>query len=48
MATAKEVKLILEQATDGAENVKLVNENVKAVDERVKTMADGKQRLFIE
>ena len=48
MATAKEVKLILEQTTDGVGNVKLVNENVKAVDERVKTMADGKQRLFIE
>ena len=48
MATAKEVKLILEQTTDGVETVKLVNENVKAVDERVKIMADGKQSLFIK
>ena len=40
--------MILQQTMDEVENVKLVNENVKAVDERVKTMADGKQRLFIE
>ena len=48
MATAKEVKVILQQTIDGVENVKLVNDNVKAVDDRVKTIADGRQRLFIE
>ena len=48
MATAKDVKTILQQTTDGVENVKLVNVNVKAVDEMVKTMADGGQHLFSE
>ena len=48
MATAKDVKIILQQTMDGVENVKLVNDNVKAVDEMVKTMADGGPRLFIE
>ena len=48
MATAKDVKIILQQTMDGVENVKLVNDNVKAVDEMVKAMADGGQRLFID
>ena len=48
MATAKDVKTILQQTMDGVDNVKLVNDSVKAVDEMVKTMADGGQRLFIE
>ena len=48
MATAKEVKLILQQTVDGVENVKLVNDNVKAVDDRVKTIADGEHRRFGE
>ena len=42
------MELILQQTTDGVENVKLVNDNVKAVDDRVKTMANGGQRLFSE
>ena len=41
MATAKNVTIILQQTTDGVENVKLVNDGVKAVDDRVKAMADG-------
>ena len=45
MATAKDVKIILQQTVDGVENVKLVNDSVKAVDDRVKTIADGGQRL---
>ena len=48
MATAKDVKTILQETTDGVENVKLVNDNVKAVDDRVKSMADGGQRLLSE
>ena len=41
MATAKDMKIILRQTTDGVDNVKLVNDNVRAVDDRVKTMVDG-------
>ena len=41
MTIAKDVKIILQQTTDGVENVKLVNDGVKAVDDRVKAMADG-------
>ena len=48
MATAKDVKTILQETIYGVENVKLVNDNVKAVDDRVKSMADGVQRLFSE
>ena len=46
MAAAKDVKAILQQTTDGVENVNLVNDNIKAVDDRVQTMADGQHHLF--
>ena len=48
MATAKDVKIILQETIDGVEKVKLVNDSVKAVDDMVKTMADGEYRLFSE
>ena len=48
MATAKDVKTILQETIDGVENVKLISDNVKAVDDRVKTITGGERRLFIE
>ena len=45
-ATAKDVKEILQQTTDGVENVKFVNDNVKAVDDKVQTMADGGKSIY--
>ncbi|KAN0136410.1 hypothetical protein V8E53_005778 [Lactarius tabidus] len=40
MATAIEVKLVLQKTIDGVENMKVVNDNVLAVDDRMRGMAD--------
>ena len=48
MATAKDVKIILQQTMDRVENAKIIHDNVKAVDDKVQTMADGRQHLFSE
>ena len=48
MTTAKDVKIIIQQATDGVENGKLLKYNVNAVDDKVQIMADGGQHLFNE
>jgi hypothetical protein len=43
MATAIEVKLVLQKTIDGVENMKVVNDNVLAVDDRMRGMADGER-----
>jgi hypothetical protein len=48
MATAKDVKVVIQRAMDGIDNVKLVNDNVKAVGDMVQTIAGGGQRLSSE
>ena len=48
MATAKDVKIILQQTMDGVENAKTIHDNVKAVDDKVQIMADGGQHLCSE
>ena len=48
MATAKDVKIILQKTIDGVENAKIMHDNVKAVDDKVQIMADGGQHLFSE